>query len=161
MERWLLLHCSKQHQWTLLYLSIGLDCDVPIIEAIFHTTMAYLVLHSMDNALPFAEALTVQLVSDAGSRLGTYYFDLPEPFRANFVWGKEVKRISIDCYKHEVPGVRVELCNSQPPMGCELWVTRCFDPESYLRVHHRFRLVHYLTFVESFNIILDAAVKGI
>lgn len=160
MERWLLLRCSKQHQWTLFYLSIVLDCDVPIIEAVFYTTMAYLVLHRMDNALPFAESLTVELVGAAGSRLGHYYFDLPEPFRANFFWGKEVKRLSIDCYKHEVPGVRVELCNSQTPMSCELWVTGCFDL-SELRWHHRFRLVHYLTFVENFNTILNAAVKGI
>jgi len=33
--------CSTQHQWVLLYCGIALECDVPIMEALFWPTMAY------------------------------------------------------------------------------------------------------------------------
>jgi len=41
MENFLVFRCDGKDLWKLEYFSIGLRCDVPIIEALFYTTMAW------------------------------------------------------------------------------------------------------------------------
>jgi hypothetical protein len=48
-EKCLRVGCSKQHQWVLLFCGTLLECDVPILEALFWTTMAYLGPRSNDT----------------------------------------------------------------------------------------------------------------
>jgi len=48
-EECLRIGCSKQHRWLLLFCGILLECDVPILEALFWPTMAYLGPRSIDT----------------------------------------------------------------------------------------------------------------
>lgn len=55
VQRFLGLRCFDQDKWFLLYLGAVLDCDVPILEALFYTTIGWSVWpdHRCDEAATY------------------------------------------------------------------------------------------------------------
>lgn len=73
LSSFLCLRCSTDSKWQLFYCALALDCDTPILEALFFTSFCYESLRSRSQAPLLAEAYYNLLLSHlAHPRFNSY-----------------------------------------------------------------------------------------